>query len=241
MRKALWRVSAAALALLLIPWPVAWGCDHVQSGEGRILYLNPIPETEDTDGHTGPGTCSVCGDVLDPGHVIPKRGRQESGQDGPVMTAAPTAAPTAVPTAVPTLMSTAVPTPVSTPMPTAEPTAIPTPVIPFSGQEGPQGGGPTAQPDLADAASRQDPAEAAARPNGQEQGSGAPPSKRSSGGSGAKETPGRDLTRYPFFSERFPWRRLRMTPGEGIIVRLAGVLRWPLPEAASPLQRLFSP
>lgn len=58
----------------------------------------------------------------------------------------------------------------------------------------------------------------------------------------------RDEKRFPIFSSRFPYRRLKMNVSPeiraGFRAKAAGILRWPLPEsngAASPLHSLLGP
>ena len=97
---------------------------------------------------------------------------------------------------------------------------------------------PTALPDLPKAAEE---ADAAARKEaeGTAEKSGTESDQPSSGGSSSWTPRRRNLALYPFFSERFPWRRLRMTPEKGIIVRPAGKLVWPMPQGSSPLKNLL--
>ena len=242
-----------ALALLTVCVP-ALAHEHIDSGEGYILYNSSVAPTEDQDGTFGPGTCSVCGAVVAEPVPIPSlsRQRQAAGPTeapAPAATPVPTAVPTPVPTAVPTPEPTAVPTPVLTPVPTPEPTAVPTPVpTQVSVQGGGSGSGPTAQPAPA---GRQEERKAPPQQKNPEA-SGAeapvPAESRPSGGSARTGTAGgRDLKRYPVFSVRFPWRRLRMTAETDIrlvpAIRVvpAGRLIWPLPEVSSPLFNLIHP
>lgn len=230
-----------ALALLTVCVP-ALAHEHIDSGEGYILYNSYVAPTEDQDGTFGPGTCSVCGAVVAEPVPIPSLSKQRQAAnptEAPAATPVPTAVPTPVPTAVPTPASTPVPTPVPTPEPTAVPTPVPTPV---SVQGGGSGSGPTAQPAPAGRQEERKAPPQQKNPEASGAEAPAPAESRPSGGSARTGTAGgRDLKRYPVFSVRFPWRRLRMTVEPMIRLVPAGRLIWPLPEVSSPLFNLIHP
>lgn len=352
------RVFAVLLsACLLLPallLPGAMAHDHIDSGEGYVLYHDYVAPTETRDGTTGPGTCSVCGEVVVPASRIPMLETQRTVNNPPAPTAAPTAAPTPVPTAVPTPAPTPVPTkvpeispagqeakpapvspdsaaapdpvgpsasrdasdlvpssasspsgpasgtdpagnipaeaavtpvpdPVSasfdaaatpipaqdansaytslaTPVPaqvTAPPgesfhtpvparaagsvyapsaTPVPTSVVPWTSSGVSSFSAPTRQPDLAPYAPAPDPSSGS-----KEAGIVSSGTAGCSGGVSRASVSGRDLARYPVFSSRFPWRRLRMNPQPGILIRLAGRRLWPLSWGDSPLLNLLQP
>lgn len=261
------KIICAVLSFLLLFSGTALAHDHIDSGEGYVVYAGYVAPTADRDGTTGPGTCSVCGAEVEPAVRIPKLEEQREVNNPPAPTPAPTAAPTAVPTAVPTpepapastprpaagssepqsaepgagqppaspdSSSTPVPTRVPAPAATAVPTPVPTKIPLYSSPDSL----PTLQPDLSQLSGREKPsASSAASGSAQSAGAGS----KSSSGSFRSDRVARDLTLYPVFSTRFPWRRLRMNPEAGIVVHLAGRLLWPLPEASSPLSVLLQP
>ena len=246
--------------LALLSAGAALAHDHIDSGEGYVVYSGYVAPTEDQDGSTGEGTCSVCGAVVEPASRIPKLKSQREVNNPPDPTPRPEKKPESPPTAPPAAREEKKPESPpaareekksesgSSPQggeggsapkqsresrpAAADPTPVPAPVRP----SGRSGAGPTAQPQL------QDYATGPASPSSPGGGSGgnAFPGGRSSG-AGKKSSSGavRDLKRYPVFSARFPWRRLRMEPAAGIEVHLAGRLVWPLPDAESPLMVLL--
>ncbi len=239
------RVLGFALALVLLSAASALAHDHIDSGEGHVVYSGYVAPTEDHDGSTGEGTCSVCGAVVEPATRIPKleSQRKENKAPDPTPKSAPKAQkPTAPPAA-----------PKQTPKPSSggtssgstgqEPTRVPEPAdggetAATRRPKSPKST-PTPQPDL-----RYVPEGADSGGNASlgDRGpsSGSPSAgKPSSGKPSAAKGPVRDLKLYPVFSDRFPWRRLRMEPAAGIGVNLAGRLLWPLPDAASPLMVLM--
>ncbi len=64
--------SVLALALVLLLLGPALAHDHLDSGEGYVMYNSYVAPTEDQDGTTGPGTCSVCGAEVEPAEIIPR-------------------------------------------------------------------------------------------------------------------------------------------------------------------------
>ena len=141
------------------------------------------------------------------------------------------------PASAPAQASTDVPPIVRPPEATPTPTAVPAPIQPVTPESHPSAGQPTAQPDLQEAVQHQNSSAPAAGGSEKNEASGSSGSRGSSGGS--VKPSGRDLKKWPVFSARFPWRRLRMNPEAGIQVRIAGILLWPQPEAASPLMNLI--
>ena len=345
------------LTLLSALWASALAHDHLDSGEGYVIYAGYVAPTEYSDGTTGPGTCSVCGEVVAPAETIPMLAAQRRDgdtvpQEAPPAPPAPepvqvpeepfvpepepepvpaqepefsfqpepepepapdfvfqpapepepepepapepvpdfgsqpapepepepapdfsfqpeTApeqepltqsgfpreeAPAAIPdTPVPALIAAPEELPAATPVPSSasapaipEATAVPEAVQPLSGRENPTGTQPTALPDLSPLA----PAPSTQNSGGQgtSYGQNGGGSSSSSGGQPRTyvvRTPSgrsrieRDLRKYPIFSVRFPWRRLRMRPQGSIEIHLAGRRIWPAAESASPLQNLL--
>ena len=84
---------ALTLACALGMWGVcALAHSHLDSGEGYVLYNSYVAPTEDQDGTTGPGTCSVCGEVVVEPVPIPSLSRQRQAA-GPTEAPAPAATP----------------------------------------------------------------------------------------------------------------------------------------------------
>jgi len=115
-------------------------------------------------------------------------------------------------------------------------TPVPTSVIPWSSSNISSLSAPTQQPNLAPYAPAPDPSSGAI-----EAGIASSGTAGSSRGASRASVSGRDLVRYPVFSTRFPWRRLRMNPQPGILIRLAGRRLWPLSWGDSPLLNLLHP
>lgn len=109
--------------LILFAFGSASAHDHIDSGEGYVVYAGYVAPTADSDGTTGPGTCSVCGAEVEPAVRIPKLQEQREVNNPPDPTAPPTEAPTPVPTAAPTPVPAADPAPVPAAAPTAAPAA----------------------------------------------------------------------------------------------------------------------
>ena len=100
--------------ILILSVSPALACEHIDSGEGQIVYNSYRAPTEDQDGTTGPGTCSVCGEAVAPAQVIPRISTQrKKAEDSktPEPTKAPTPEPTAKPTATPVPAVTVSPVP----------------------------------------------------------------------------------------------------------------------------------
>lgn len=335
------------LTLLSALWASALAHDHLDSGEGYVIYAGYVAPTEYSDGTTGPGTCSVCGEVVAPAETIPMLAAQRRDgdtvpQEAPPAPPAPEPvqvpeepfvpepepepvpaqepefsfqpepepepaqepdfsfqpepepapvqepdfsfqpepapaqepdfsfqsepepltqsgspaeeAPAPIPeTPVPALIAAPEELPAATPVPSSasapalpDATAVPEAVQPLSGRENPTGTQPTALPDLSPLA----PAPSTQNSGGQgtSYGQNGGGSSSSSGGQPRTyvvRTPSgrsrieRDLRKYPIFSVRFPWRRLRMRPQGSIEIHLAGRRIWPAAESASPLQNLL--
>ena len=255
------------LVLSLLPGFALAGHDHVDIDGADTNLSGYRAATETEDGYTGDEVCSVCGAVIERGSVIPALGKQrpkaqENPPDptkapAPDPTRAPTPVPTAVPTPVPTAVPTAapvaagnsgdthgspdgtpVPTRVPTPEPTAAPTSVPAPAA-SSGGSGSSAAVPTSQPEPPVVSG----SSGSSGNSGNASAASASSSRSSSGrsSSAAAQSGGRDLTRWPIFSARFPWRRLRMNPLPDLYAPAAGELVWPLPESSSPLMMLMIP
>lgn len=294
---------ALTLACALGMWGVcALAHSHLDSGEGYVLYNSYVAPTEDQDGTTGPGTCSVCGEVVVAAQRIPRLAKQREVNAPPDPTAVPPPA-TAVPTAVPTQApppaqgtenassggsgdassqgasgldagnqpsgtavtpvpeivtpppqaeatpvpeaaiqpvqaeATPVPAAVTQPPSAVQATPVPTPVTQWSGGSSASGGYQvTPQPDLSVAA----PGAGYSAPAYSSGGSASGGASGAARGSGTQRAvSGRDLSLFPIFSSRFPWRRLRMNPIYPIQYNLAGQQVWPLSWGSSPLQNMF--
>lgn len=225
------REAGFILLLVLSLLPLSAGAlhDHVDidGAETNISGYRPATETE--DGYTGDEVCSVCGAVISRGSVIPALGKQRP--KSPANPPAPTAPPAADPTRAPTPVPTVVPTPV----PTA---AAGSGGASGSGSSGASPAAPTPQPDPpAVSGSSGSSGSSAANPSAGISGG----SRRSSASAAPGLSGGRDLSRWPVFSTRFPWRRLRMDPLPDLYAPAAGELVWPLPESSSPLMMLMIP
>ena len=64
------------LIVFLLVFSSAFAHDHIDSGEGEVVYNSYVAPTENQDGSTGPGTCSACGAVVVPASRIPKLSEQ---------------------------------------------------------------------------------------------------------------------------------------------------------------------
>ena len=229
------------LVLSLLPLSARALHDHVDidGAETNISGYRPATETE--DGYTGDEVCSVCGAVISRGSVIPALGKQrpKSPANPPDPTRPPAADPTQAPTPVPTVVPTPVPTPVPTAAAGSGGSAGTSGGASDPGSSGASGAGsaaPTSQPEPP----------AVSGSSGSSASSGSSPavsggSRRGSASAAADSSGGRDLSRWPVFSSRFPWRRLRMAPSPDLYAPAAGVLVWPLPAGSSPLMTLLLP
>jgi len=276
-----WICLVLTVILTVITVSSGLACEHIDSGEGYIMWNSYVSPTETSDGSTGPGTCSVCGAVVQAASSIPKLATQRQVSnpeppppptDPPAPVTDPPAPPPADPPAQqpadppaqqpndppaqqPVQQATDLPAPVqapaSTPAPTQVPTAVPAPAsipatTPVPGPVQPagenNGGGITSQatpqPNLAEVNAPQDGGNNSAS---REASSGGGENSGGPGPQSRQTSTGRRQGRFPDFSTRFPWRRLRMTPQPGIEVRIAGDLVWPLPESSSPLMTLLNP
>lgn len=217
--------------LPLIPAFAAHECVDIYGAE--LLLVNYKAPTETEDGYTGDEVCSYCSQKVHTGSRIPSL-LEQRGQNATPKPAEPD--PTATPRpAEPD--PTAAPKPAD-PDPTAGPTSVPkitvSPVTP--------------QPDLSrEPAVQQSQTQDAPSSSSSSSSSGRSSSSRTTRRGSGKATPtpavssSRDLFRYPFFSDRFPWRRLRMTPPSDLTLMLAGELVWPQEDPASPLMMLMIP
>ena len=266
-KKLLCIVLGMLLSLLYLTTAFAFH-DHVDIDGADTLVAGFRSPTETEAGYTGDEVCSVCGAVISTGSRIPSLQEQRGESGTPVPTRVPDPDPTPAPTPVPTAVPTPVPTPVRTAVPHEEdsgekatpvpPTAVPpaeiTPTaVPLRVEESGTGTGSssrtTPQPDLGQDPAVQAQAAAAGRgasgsssgtspSSGSSRSSRAGSSRQSASPAGARV---RDLSRYPLFSARFPWRRLRMALKEEILLTLAGELVWPLEDPSSPLMMLMIP
>ena len=217
--------------LPLIPAFAAHECVDIYGAE--LLLINYRAPTETEDGYTGDEVCSYCSQTVHTGSRIPSL-QEQRGQNATPKPADPDPTPTSKP-ADPD------PTPTSKPAdpdPTVLPTSVPKVTVPPV----------TPQPDLSQEPAVQQSQTQTASSSGQSSSSsGSSSSSRSNRRSSSKTTPtpvvfsSRDLSRYPLFSGRFPWRRLRMTPEKDLTLSLAGELIWPQEGPASPLMMLMIP
>ena len=67
--------------ILILSVSPALACEHIDSGEGHIEYLHPQAATEDQDGSSGPGTCSLCGEVMARGVILPGEEGRDDGEN----------------------------------------------------------------------------------------------------------------------------------------------------------------
>ena len=227
--------------LPLIPAFAAHECVDIYGAE--LLLVNYRAPTETEDGYTGDEVCSYCSQTVHKGSRIPSL-QEQRGQNATPRPADPdpTATPKPAdpdPTATPKPAETD-PAPTSKPAepnPTAAPTSVPKITVPPV----------TSQPDLSQepAVQQSQKQTSSGQSSSSSDRSSSSRSTRRRGSSKATPTPAvsssRDLSRYPFFSERFPWRRLRMTPQTDLVLSLAGELIWPQEDPASPLMMLMIP
>ena len=250
--------------LPLIPAFAAHECVDIYGAE--LLLVNYKAPTETEDGYTGDEVCSYCSQKVHTGSRIPSL-LEQRGQNATPKPAEPdpTATPRPAepdPTAAP---KPADPDPTAAPKPSdPDPTAAPKPADPDpTAAPKPADPDPTAgptsvpkitvspvtpQPDLSrEPAVQQSQTQDAPSSSSSSSSSGRSSSSRTTRRGSGKATPtpavssSRDLFRYPFFSDRFPWRRLRMTPPSDLTLMLAGELVWPQEDPASPLMMLMIP
>ena len=113
-----WICPVLTLMLTLFAFSIALACEHIDSGEGYVMWNSYVAPTETSDGSTGPGTCSVCGAVVEGPSVIPKLATQRQVSD-PEPPPPPTDPPVTDPPAPP-------PTDPPAPPPTDPPAPPPT-------------------------------------------------------------------------------------------------------------------
>ncbi len=262
---------------LLLAALSASACTHIDEEGYKAIFINQKEATETEDGYTGDAVCPICGEVQWPGHVVPAKGKGEpqpqsstpvptpvpTDTPAPIPTPEPTPVPTDTPAPIPTPEPTPVPTDVPAPIPTPEPTSVPTeapawtPIPDYApdptkapesntdrndrnnGSTDPAGGDPTPIPSFEKMEPQKNDSPEGETNNNQ--------NNRPGGGKPTGNTNSRNNSRLEKFSERFPWRRLRMTPAEDLLpAPAAGELLWPEPEqtentAVSPLFSIISP
>ena len=258
-------LAAAVLLLLLLPAP-ALACDHTDEDGEPLKYVRKgyVAPQIGVPGYSGDLCCPKCGAVVIKGETLPALENPAgpgSGTDpdppqkteapkptekptsAPTDTPKPTKAPTPEPTATPQPTKAPTPTPTATPKPTKaltpeppatpkltkapmpEPTTVPKPTATPKLTEK-----PTPEPTKVPKVTK--PPKKTRAPENTKKPASTGPGKRGRDPAAADGTLGRER-----FSERFPYRRVRMRPEEGIRAEGAGILVWPA--AISPFQSMF--
>ena len=232
MKKTILRVLAFLPAAVLLLAAAASACEHYpdEVSEAELIPSGYAEPGVGVPGYTGDLLCPVCGEVCIPGKTIPAKQPEAphpASNDGETETPPK-------------------PQPKPEPQPEHEPQGT---------QDGPEapsdsGGVTYAEPGTNDTPAASSPsaipvAPAVQAPAAQTSASGysRPASTSSSGrtsgkaGSGKKQEEPKAELPEGRFSYRFPYRRVRLRPAEGIRAEAAGDLIWPVPR--SPFQTLW--
>ena len=266
LRSALLVCLVCAL-LLSVSSSFADPCVHYMDNvmPGDLLWEGRVQPTETEAGYSGDGYCPFCHALCEAGYAIPPLGGGDaSGSGAPAE--APETAPPAPPTEQPPL-ATPTPTPEPVILPPDDPNPEPVPqtdqsVLPPSGSTE-SNTGPASHETLPPVYQKTESTENAPAVDkggtSSDQNGGSSTNGSSGGGSGVSDTTppavatpspkppkGRDLIRFPIFSSRFPYRRLRLyVPPElrgTFRAEAVGILLWPLPESndsSTPLNSLL--
>ena len=73
----------ALVMLLMLTVPTALAHDHLDSGEGHVIYVGGYLPTEYENGSTGIGVCSYCSEEVAPAEVIPSLSEQRGNTKTP--------------------------------------------------------------------------------------------------------------------------------------------------------------
>lgn len=229
MKKTILRILAFLPAAVLLLAAAASACEHYpeEVSESELIPSGYAEPGVGVPGYTGDLLCPVCGEVCIPGKTIPAKQPEAphpASNDGETET-------------------------LPKPQPKPEPQPEPEPQGSQDGPEAPSdsGGVTYAEPGANDTPAASSPSaipvapavQAPAAPASSSGGNRYPNySGRNNPPSGGKqqEEPKAELPEGRF-SYRFPYRRVRLRPAEGIRAEAAGDLIWPVPR--SPFQTLW--